>query len=276
MNVAPLAKGFAIRIDGVDLSQPLDAERFDQIRSLWMQHRLVLFPNQALDDDRLVGFAARFGPLFVHAQTSLLSKHRKEVMTISNLPDAEKPADYELDWHSDQTYTPQPVFGTILHGLAAPHRGGETEIADLAGAYASLPQALKQRIDGVNAVYAAEPRPQMRKTPLNAEERRRIQDCTHPLVRTHPYLGRKAIYLSPLHMKSIGTLSESDSQLLVAELVLHATQPDHLYRHKWTVGDLIMWDNTSVMHRRTAQPGNERRHLKRVGFHLPENRATPS
>ena len=275
MQVSPLAEGFAARITGVDLSKPLDDDLFAEIRSLWMEHRIVVFPDQTLDDDTLVAFAERFGRLFVHAQTSLLSKKRKEVMELSNLPEAERKTTHDLDWHTDQTYTPQPVFGTMLYGLVAPIEGGETLIADLAGAYASLPETLGDRVEGVSAVYSAEPRPMVRETPLNEDEKQRIPDCTHPLVRTHPYLGRKALYLSPLHMKTIGDLSEDDSLDLIRELAAHATQPAHVYRHRWTVGDLIMWDNTSVMHRRTPFPPDVPRHLKRAGFYLPEDKAVP-
>jgi taurine dioxygenase len=152
MQVTPIADGFAARITGVDLSRPLDDGQFAEIKSLWMKRRVVLFPGQKLDDDTLVAFAGRFGRLFVHAQTSLLSKKRKEVMELSNLPEAERKTTHELDWHTDQTYTPQPVFGTMLYGLVAPTEGGQTLIADLAGAYASLPAALRDRVEGVTAV----------------------------------------------------------------------------------------------------------------------------
>lgn len=275
MDVRPLTDGFGARIAGVDLSQPLSDDRFAAIRALWMEHRIVVFPDQRLDDDSLVAFAGRFGRLFVHAQTSLLSKKRKEVMELSNLPEAARKTVHDLDWHTDQSYTPQPVFGTMLFGLVAPTVGGETLIADLAGAYASLPDALRRRVEGVSAVYSAEPRPKVRETPLNESEKKRIPDCIHPIVRTHPYLDRKSLYISPLHMKAIGDLLEEDSIKLIAELTAHATQPAHVYRHRWTAGDLIMWDNTSVMHRRTPFPPDVPRYLKRSGFYLPEDRATP-
>ena len=275
MQVTQIANGFAARITGIDLSQHLDDDLFAEIRSLWMEHRIVLFPDQTLDDESLVAFAGRFGRLFVHAQTSLLSKKRKEVMELSNLPEAERKTTHELDWHTDQTYTPEPVFGTMLYGLVAPTEGGETVIAELAGAYASLTDALRSRVEGVPAVYSAEPRPKVRETPLDVDEKKRIPDCTHPLVRRHPYLDRKALYLSPLHMKTIGDLSEEDSLELIRELTSHATQPAHVYCHTWTVGDLIMWDNTSVMHRRTPFPPDEPRHLKRAGFYLPKGLAVP-
>ena len=115
----------------------------------------------------------------------------------------------------------------------------------------------------------------MRDTPLNEEEKARILDCTHPLVRTHPYLKRKAVYLSPLHIKTIGALSEDDSLDLLQQLTIHATSDTHIYRHTWSVGDLVMWDNTSVMHSRTPMPAGEKRYLKRTGFYLPDELAVP-
>ncbi len=275
MQTRPLANGFAIEIIGIDVSVPLDDSLFADIKAMWMEHRVVVFKGQSLDDDSLADFAERFGPLFVHAQSSLLSSKRKEIMELSNLPDAERKTVHELDWHTDQTYTPKPVFATMLFGVVAPREGGETLFADLAGAYASMPAALKARIEGVKAVYSAEPRPRVRETPLTEEERARIPDCTHPIVRTHPYLNRKAVYLSPLHMARIGDLPEDASFQLMKELTAHATQPAHVYRHKWTEGDLVMWDNTSVMHRRTPFPPDEPRHLKRAGFYLPDELAVP-
>lgn len=275
MKVTALADSFAVSIEGVDLSKPLAHDKRDKIKTLWMENGVAVFPRQRLDDEALVSFAQQFGPLFVHAQSSLLSSRRKEVMELSNLPDAERSTTHELDWHTDQIYTPKPVFATMLYGVVAPKVGGETHFADLAGAYKSMPEGLRARIEGATAVYSAEPRPKVRETPLTAEERARILDCTHPIIRTHPYLNRKAVYLSPLHLKSIGCLSPEDSQSLIAELTAHATQPAHLYRHRWSVGDLVMWDNTAVMHRRTPFLPDEPRHLKRTGFCLPDEYATP-
>ena len=275
MDTTPLAEGFGIRISGVDLSQPLDDATFDEIRTLWMEHRVAVFPDQHLDEDSLVAFAGRFGRLFVHAQTSLLSSRRKEVMELSNLPDAERRTVHDLDWHTDQSYTPQPVFGTMLFGVVAPTEGGETLISDLAGAYESLPDALRAQVEGRTAVYSAEPRPKVRLTPLTEEERARIPDCTHPIVRTHPYLDRKALYLSPSHMAGIDDLSYEDSEAEVERLKAWASRPEFVYRHKWRVNDVVFWDNTSVMHRRDGFPPEQRRFLKRTGFYLPEEHGAP-
>ena len=276
MKTTQLANGFATQIEGVDLSMPLDTDTFETIRDLWMENRIIVFPQQKLDDDQLVAFTERFGPLFVHAQASLLTTYkRKEVMELSNLDGVARPVEYELDWHTDQTYTPQPVFATILYGIVAPKEGGQTLFSDLAGAYASMPDSMKEKVDGATAVYSAEPRPKVRETPLTEEEKARILDCAHPLIRTHPYLKRKALYLSPLHIKTIGDLSEDESFQFLKELTAHATRPEHVYRHTWSVGDVVMWDNTSVMHSRTPMPSGEKRYLKRTGFYLPDELAVP-
>ena len=276
MKTTQLANGFTTQIEGVDLSMPLDTDTFETIRDLWLENRIVVFPQQKLDDDQLVAFTEHFGPLFVHAQASLLTTYkRKEVMELSNLDGVARPVENELDWHTDQTYTPQPVFATILYGIVAPKEGGQTLFSDLAGAYASMPDSMKEKVDGATAVYSAEPRPKVRETPLTEEEKARILDCAHPLIRTHPYLKRKALYLSPLHIKTIGDLSEDESFQLLKELSAHATRPEHVYRHTWSVGDVVMWDNTSVMHSRTPMPSGEKRYLKRTGFYLPDELAVP-
>ena len=276
MKTTQLANGFVIRIEGLDLSESLDNDTFKTIRELWMLNRIAIFPEQKLNDDQLVGFTERFGPLFVHAQTSLLTNsNRQEVMELSNLDGVTRPVETELDWHTDQTYTPQPVFATILYGIIAPKKGGQTLFSDLAGAYMSLPAELRNRVDGITAVYSAEPRPKVRETPLTRGERALILDCTHPLVRTHPYLDRKALYISPLHIKKIGNLPEEESSQLLKKLTVHATQPEHLYHHTWSIGDLVMWDNTSIMHSRTSMPEGEKRFLKRTGFYLPDELAVP-
>ncbi len=274
MHTTTLATGFAVKIEGVDLAAPMDDAALERLRALWMKFKIAVFPAQVLDDDALIAFTRRLGPLFVHAQTQLLSK-RKEMMELSNVSEGERPITSELGWHSDQSYTPKPVFGTILYGVEAPQVGGETVFADLAAAYTSLPDALRERVEGVEAVYSASPTKSARDVPLNEEERARIVDVSHPLIRTHPYLNRKALYLSPTHIKTIGALSQAESARLIEELTAHAEKPEHLYRHKWTVGDVVMWDNTSVMHRRTAFGPEQRRHLKRTGFYLPDELATP-
>lgn len=274
MQTQVLASDFAVRIDGVDLSRPLDEATFNDIRRLWMHYKVAVFPGQKLEDDTLLAFAGRFGPIFRHAQSSLHGAGGGAVMYASNQGE-EARVTGELGWHSDQSYTAKPVFGTVLYGIDIPKDGGETCFADLSAAYETLPDDLRERVETATAVYSAEKRSHVRRKALTEEERNRIPDVTHPLVRRHPYLDRKALYLSPTHIKSIGGLPEAESEALLAALTEHATAPDRLYVHHWTPGDLIMWDNTAVMHRRNHFPGDQPRFHKRTGFYLPDELATP-
>lgn len=274
MEMTLLASDFAVRIDGVDLSQPLGDADFDRLRDVWMQNKVAVFRDQSLEDDDLLAFARRFGPLFVHVQSQLVSPDHKEVMYATNRK-TEAPVRGVLEWHTDQSYTPKPVFGTILYGIDIPNEGGDTLFADLSAAYDTLPPDLRRRVDHLTAVYSPVKRGHERRATLSAGQLKEIPDVTHPLVRTHPYLGRKALYLSPNHIKVIGGLPEAESDALLAELTAHATKPENVYRHEWRPGDVIMWDNTSIMHRRNDFPPDQPRFHKRTGFYLPEGLGVP-
>ena len=274
MKTTVIAAGFAVRIEGVDVSEQLDDDTFDEIRRLWMEHKVAVLPGQKLDDDALLRFAGRFGRIFKHAQSTLHAAEYGEVMYMSNRQQKAL-VEGELGWHSDQSYTATPVFGTILYGIEIPADGGETCFADLSATYDALPAALRRRIEMARAVYSAEKPGHKRRIALSDEERRKIPDVVHPLVRRHPHLGRKAVYLSPMHIKAIEGLPEDESDALLAELTALATEPARVYVHRWTPGDLIIWDNTSVMHRRNHFASEQPRFHKRTGFYLPDELATP-
>jgi len=274
MQTTILASGFAVRIDGLDLSRPLDDAIVNDIRRLWMEYKVAVFPGQTLDDEALLRFAGRFGKIFKHAQSTLHSPEYGEVMYMSNRQQKAL-VEGELGWHSDQSYTAKPVFGTILYGIEIPEDGGETCFADLSATYDALPDAVRDRIETATAIYSAEKPGHKRRIALTDAERNRIPDVVHPLVRTHPYLGRKALYLSPMHIKAIGGLAADESDALLAELTARATEPDRVYVHQWTPGDLVMWDNTSVMHRRNHFAPEQPRFHKRTGFYLPDELAVP-
>ncbi len=275
MRKTVLRSDFVVRVDGVDLSQPLSDDAFTALRDLWMQHKVAVFPGQDLDDDALLAFTRRFGPLFVHVQSQLVSPDHPEVMYTKNRG-TKAPVKGVLDWHSDQSYTPKPVFGTILYGVTIPAKGGETCFADLVAAYETLPGNLRDRVDQLTAVYSPVKKGHIRRHSLSAAQLEEIPDVTHPMVRTHPYLDRKALYLSPNHIVAIGDLPKAESDALLAELTAHATREENVYCHSWSPGDLVMWDNTSVMHRRNDFNHAEPRFHKRTGFHLPEELAVPA
>jgi len=274
-----LANGFAVEILGVDLGARIDAATLDGIRDLWMRNKVAVFRGQTVDDDALVDFTQRLGGVFVHVRDQFHAPDRPEIMYISNLKQEGRNlgalGNGDLRWHSDQTYTARPVWGTVLYAVEVPEDGGNTYFSDLAAAYAAMPTELRAEVDGRTAVYSIHEAVTTKRMPLRPDQIERSPDQRHPLVRIHPYLKRKALYLSPNHMTRIGDLSDADSRALVARLTEWAERPEFVYRHDWRVGDVVMWDNASVMHRRDAFPDTQRRFLKRTGFHLPEDLGIP-
>lgn len=273
-----LADGFAAEIEGVDLSRPLSDAQFDSIRAIWMDNKVAVIRDQSLTDADLLRFSQRFGTLFVHVRSQFHSRAHPEVMLISNAREDGRNlgalGDGELAWHSDQAYTERPVFGTLLYGIAIPSHGGATQFCDLARAYADMPEPLRRRIHGLRVNYAIEVTVGNLELP-EAQRRAMPARVSHPLVRTHPHLGRRSLYLSPDHVERIAGLPTAESDALLRDLVDWATRPPRIYAHVWRPGDVVLWDNIQVMHRRTDFPRDEVRTLKRTGFHLPEAIAVP-
>jgi alpha-ketoglutarate-dependent taurine dioxygenase len=244
-----------------------------------MAHKVAILRDQDLNDAALVDFTERMGPLFVHVRDQFRSLDRPEIMYISNIEDDGRPlgalGNGDLQWHSDQTYTKRPVFGTMLYAIEVPEGGGDTWFGDLAAAYAAMPAALRLSVEGRQARYSIEKKNLKRRYETPQHQKDQAPDQWHPLVRTHPYLDRKALYLSPSHMNGIDDLSFEDSEAEVARLQDWAARSEFVYKHKWRRNDVVLWDNSSVMHRRDAFPPEQRRFMKRTGFHLPEELGVP-
>ena len=273
-----LGNGFAAEINGVDLGD-LDDATFEAVRQCWLDHKVAVFRDQDLSDEALVGLTERLGGLFVHVRDTFHAPDRPEIMYVSNLKEEGRPlgalGDGDLEWHSDQTYTRRPVFGTMMYAIEVPADGGETCFSDLSAVYENLPADLKAEVDGKTGLYTATRNRTSQLQPLRPDQLDRVPDQRHPLVRKHPYRERKALYLSPSHLIGVGDLPEEESLALVARLTEWAGRPEFVYCHKWRPRDVVIWDNASVMHRRNAFSPEERRFIKRTGFHLPEELGVP-
>ena len=273
-----LGNDFAVEVLDVDLCE-IDDSTLEEVRNVWMTHKVAVFRNQTLSDDALVNFTQRMGPLFVHVRDQFRDRERPEIMYISNVEKDGKPlgalGNGDLHWHTDQAYTRRPVFGTLLYALEVPAAGGLTWFCDLAAVYAAMPDELKQTVDGRQACHSIEKRTLQRRYETPQHQKDQTPDQWHPLVRTHPYLGRKALYISPGHMVAIDSLSLEQTEEEIVRLVDWAAQPRFVYKHDWQVNDVVIWDNTSVMHRRDSFAPEQRRVLKRTGFHLPEELGVP-
>lgn len=278
LSTQMLGNGFAVEIIGIDLAN-IDDSTLDELRDLWMEHKVAIFRDQTLSDDELVSFTERMGPLFVHVRDQFRALDRPEIMYISNIEDDGRPlgalGSGDLHWHSDQTYTPRPVFGTMMYAVEVPSDGGDTWFGDLAAAYAEMPEDLRKIADGRKARFSIEKKSLKRRYETPQYQKDQMPDQWHPLVRTHPYLKRKALYLSPGHMTGVGDLSSEDSEAEVERLQDWASQPEFVYKHSWRKNDVVLWDNTSVMHRRDGFPVTQRRFMKRTGFYLPEELGVP-
>jgi len=268
---APLSEAGGVTITGLDLSIPLPRSRLGQIREAFRAHHVLVFPEQVLSRERQFEFIANFGEIERHGLRNAQTKRYAAAHVISNLDSDGNPVDRSTSpvsnyrWHTDKSYYPVPPMLTALYAVELPPRGGDTEFANTAMGYAALTEATKRQIDGLRVVFywgagARKPDPSSR---LPADLRVH-PPVDHPLVRTHPETGKKALYLGN-HSSHILGMPEAEGRALLDELLEHTTQPQFVYPHCWRIGDLVMWDNRCLLHRAVANydMGRDRRVLHR-------------
>lgn len=270
-----LGPGFAAEITGVDLSKEQSAETVEAMRAVWLEHKIAVFRDQSLDDEDLIRFAEYFGPTYVYVRAQFNDRKRPVVTIISNVTEGGRKlgdlGDGEVHWHTDQVYSKEGSFGTVLYGVEIPEDGGATCYGDLAQAYEKMPAELRAKIAGRTVTYSIARAAETQKLGLPEDQRRAKPPLSHPLVRKHPYLDREALYISPNHALCVDGLDDAASDALLQELHAHATQAEFVYCHQWRKGDLVVHDNTTTIHRRDPFPADQRRLLRRTGFLLPED-----
>jgi taurine dioxygenase len=262
-TVVPLSPAIGVEVLGVDLGQPLDDSRFAAIRRAWEENCVLLFRGQSLDDDAQLRFAARFGtPTLVNRAGAILyiSNIRENGELIGALPDG------EMHFHSDQCYVEQPAMATMLYAMEIPSSGGNTLFANGFRAYDALPAALKAKLEGRRALNAFDHNGSYggSNTKRSVNLAPGAKQYAHPVFRTHPATGRKALYVNRLMTQSILGLSEHESGDILEFLFDHQERREFVYEHVWRPGDLILWDNRSCLHARTDFSAAERRKLRRV------------
>ena len=235
-----LSPAGGIELRGIDLSRPLTAEVKNGIVDALLRYQFVLFPNQSLSRERQFEFASEFGEVEAPDAQRRPGKRHGVAHVLSNLDDDGKPtvrhskaANYH--WHTDKPYHTAPPMLTMLHAVEVPAHGGDTEFANTALAYEALPETTRRRIAGLRVAFR----------PAFDDSR---PGAVHPLVRTHPDTRRKALYFGN-HSTHVVGMPKAEGVALLAELLEHATQPRFVYRHRWRVGDLVMWDNRCLLHR---------------------------
>jgi alpha-ketoglutarate-dependent 2,4-dichlorophenoxyacetate dioxygenase len=269
VRVTPLTPVFAARIDGVDIARPLDDATFAAIRAAFEEHSVLVFKRQTLDDDSQVAFSRRFGGLEVTrsmnpaAGTPFARQSNLDIKTGEFIPADDRRMVYQqanMLWHSDSSFKPVPSLCSLLSARIVPPEGGATEFASTRAAYPSLPDALKARVERLVAVHDfAWSRDQVRPGFFTAEERAVYPPVQHRLVRANPVNGRRALFLGA-HASHIVGLPIDAGRALLREILEHVTQPRFRYRHEWSNGDLVIWDNRCVLHR--ATPYDSVRHQR--------------
>jgi taurine dioxygenase len=265
---------FGAEVLGLDLNQPLGEADFERLQRAHWEHHVLVFRDQRITPAQHVAFSRRFGPLQIHVQKKFQLDGHPEVLIVSNIRDAQgEPiglGDAGAFWHSDLSYKDKPSLGSLLHAQELPGVGGDTLFADQHAAYESLPEALQARIATLQAEhsYLARYEELRQRNPwrpkLTPEQVAEVAPAVHPVVRTHPATGRKALFVSEHFTTRIIGLPEDESQALLAELFAASVREDFVYRHAWLPHDLVFWDNRSVVHLASGTPDSERRKLYRT------------
>lgn len=242
-----------------DLAGEVDDATFGAIESAFHEHIVVVFRDQRLSNQRHIEFSRRFGELEIHIVEKYLLPGYPEILLISNVRNQAGEhiglADAGFTWHTDTSYRRRPSRCSLLYAKEVPQRDGrargDTVFANTVAAYQALPASMKRRLDGLKAIHrysarrrvADSPRPKLTQAQLDE-----TPDIAHPIVRTHPHTGRKALYVTAGECIGIEGMPEDEAVELIGELDAHCVRPEFLYRHQWRVGDLLMWDNASAMH----------------------------
>ena len=262
-------------VDGLDLSKPLPEAAFNEVRDALHRHHVLAIRGQNLRPKSFLEFARRFGPPEPHVLDQYHHAEHADILVLSNVVRDSKAvglADGGTYWHSDYSYLDIPARATVLYSIEVPKVGGDTLFADQEQAYEDLPDTTKKRIDGLVTlnVYGNRDNPDLKSRtsapPPTQEQkdRRGAHLIRHPLVRSHPYTGRKALYSVSGTSFAIEGMQDDEGLSLLRELAAHSTQQKYRYRMQYGVGDVVVWDNASVLHSATLTDPSHPRTLFRV------------
>jgi taurine dioxygenase len=254
LRVVPVGGPFGARIDGFDRTRPASAMQHAALNRAFLDHQLLVLPGAPMTPTQMRNVSAIFGDLVPQV---LRYKRVGDVPDVSRMESTLKP-DGGTDrtairaerWHTDDSYMATPAKATALHAHEIPSHGGVTWFCDMYGVYDALSATTKARIEDRQAVHGYDtPRAPNRPAARTAQEIAETPDVVHPLVRTHPETGRKALYLNFNRLDRIVDMDRAESDALLDELAATAEQPRFHFGHRWTVGDAVVWDNRCLMHR---------------------------
>lgn len=279
LSIRPLHRVFAGEVTGVDCRRPLGRGEVAAIEAGMDEYAVLVFPEQELSDAEQIAFTRHFGELERNSRAGHIRKNEDHrlgpgIADFSNLDKSgalmsaeDRVWFFKLAdrlWHSDSSFRPVPAKYSLLSGRVVPSWGANTEFADMRAAYDALPEAMKAAIAPLVAEHDIFwSRGQIGFSEFAPGEREKYPPSRQRLVRRHPGSGRKTVYLSA-HASHIVGWPVADGRILLYDLNLHATRPEFVYSHQWGVGDLVIWDNRSTMHRGRPHDESQPRDLRRA------------
>jgi len=271
--IKPFDAALGAEVLGLDLSLPLGGEDFARLHRAHLMHHVLVFRDQHITPGQQVAFSRRFGRLQIHVLRQFQLPAQPEILIVSNIRENGQPVglgDAGHFWHSDLSYKETPSLGSMLHAQELPGTGGDTLFANQHTAWEQLPAHLRRAVEHAKAEhsYLARYADLQKKSPwrpnLTQAQIDEVKPVVHPVVRTHPETGRKALFVSEHFTTRIVGLPEDESRALLDQLFDHGTRPEHIYRHKWQPHDMVFWDNRSLMHLAAGCPDDQRRKLYRT------------
>ena len=274
VQITPLPNDFAAEVSGLDASQ-IDAPAFDALYSAWLRYPILRLRGQRLGDAQLQAFSKRFGPLEYAPMGRISDAERDKhpnpfVTTISNIVENGRPigglGNAEAAWHTDMSYIDAPPTASILYAVEIPEEGGDTHFCNMIAALAALPAALRERVRSARLKHDAahDSVGRLRRGHRHAASPLEAPGAVHPMVRPHPENGTEALFLGRRQDAYVEGLQLAESEAFLDEVWRHVALPDAIWTQQWQVGDLLIWDNRSVMHRRAAFDPNARRLMRRT------------
>ncbi|MGI9615957.1 MAG: TauD/TfdA dioxygenase family protein [Acidimicrobiales bacterium] len=267
LDVSRIAGNIGAEVAGVDLSTELSDDTVDAIRSALVEHHVLVFRDQSLSPEHQVAFGKRFGPLDVHPFVDMNADF-PDVIDVITEPDDRY--NFGGAWHSDVTFREKPDLGSILYAVDVPEAGGDTLFASQHAAYDELSDTMKDLLRGMTAVHS----PEAQYGDGGLSTRSKSVDTTnaelaattveHPVVRTHPESGRKALYVNQAFTTRLRGLRAPESRMMLDFLFEHCVKEPFQCRVKWQPGTLVMWDNRSVQHYAVHDYAGSRRHMRRI------------
>jgi taurine dioxygenase len=268
IEVAPLTGALGAEISGVDLSRPLGNEMFSEIHQAFLDHLVIFFRDQKLEPGQLADFARRFGKLDPHHVLKGMDGHPEVLEIVRERTDKKI---FAPGWHMDVTWQEKPVLGAMLYGLEVPDVGGDTLFANQYLAYETLSPGLKKTLEGLKAVHGtakvygdkAEDYTYVNNIVTDRANAATYENV-HPVVRTHPETGKKALFLNDHYVLRFENMTVEESMPLLKYLWQHAIRPEFTCRFRWTDGSIAFWDNRCLMHTPIDDYFGKRRQMWRI------------